>query len=29
MYVDGFVLVVPENKVAAYRKMAEEGKKFG
>jgi uncharacterized protein YbaA (DUF1428 family) len=32
-YVDGFVLVVPKNKVAVYRKMAEEGarmwKKFG
>lgn len=32
-YVDGFVLVVPKNKVAAYRKMASEGakiwKKFG
>ena len=32
-YVDGFVLVVPKNKVAAYRKMATEGKnswmKFG
>ena len=25
-YVDGFVLVVPKNKVAAYRKMATEGK---
>lgn len=25
-YVDGFVLVVPKNKVAAYRKMAGEGK---
>lgn len=24
-YVDGFVLVVPKNKVAAYRKMAKEG----
>lgn len=24
-YVDGFVLVVPKNKVAAYRKMAQEG----
>lgn len=32
-YVDGFVLVVPKNKVAAYRKMATEGRdvwmKFG
>jgi alkaline phosphatase len=32
-YVDGFVLVVPKNKVAAYRKMAIEGrnlwKKYG
>lgn len=32
-YVDGFVLVVPKNKIAAYRKMAQEGakmwKKFG
>lgn len=27
-YVDGFVLVVPKNKVAEYRKMAEEGKKI-
>lgn len=25
-YVDGFVLVVPEDKVEEYRKMAEEGK---
>ena len=25
-YVDGFVLVVPEDKVDEYRKMAEEGK---
>lgn len=25
-YVDGFVLVVPKNKVAEYKKMAEEGK---
>lgn len=25
-YVDGFVFVVPKNKVAAYKKMAEEGK---
>lgn len=25
-YVDGFVLVVPKNKVAAYRKMATEGR---
>ncbi|TSC84275.1 MAG: hypothetical protein G01um101413_570 [Parcubacteria group bacterium Gr01-1014_13] len=32
-YVDGFVLVVPKKKVAAYRKMAQEGsriwKKYG
>lgn len=32
-YVDGFVLVVPKNKVAAYKKMAQEGakvwKKYG
>lgn len=32
-YVDGFVLVVPKNKVAAYKKMAQDGaklwKKFG
>jgi uncharacterized protein YbaA (DUF1428 family) len=32
-YVDGFVLVVPKSKVAAYRKMAKEGgkiwKKYG
>lgn len=32
-YVDGFVLVVPKNKVATYRKMATEGRdmwmKFG
>lgn len=32
-YVDGFVLVVPKNKVAAYRKMARVGykmwKKYG
>jgi uncharacterized protein YbaA (DUF1428 family) len=32
-YVDGFVLVVPKNKVSEYRKMATEGsrmwKKFG
>ena len=27
-YVDGFVLVVPKKKVAAYRKMAEFGKKI-
>jgi uncharacterized protein YbaA (DUF1428 family) len=27
-YVDGFVLVVPKSKVAAYKKMAEEGKKI-
>jgi uncharacterized protein YbaA (DUF1428 family) len=26
-YVDGFVLVVPKSKVAAYKKMAQEGKK--
>lgn len=26
-YVDGFVLVVPKNKVAAYKKMAREGAK--
>jgi uncharacterized protein YbaA (DUF1428 family) len=25
-YVDGFVLVIPEDKVDEYRKMAEEGK---
>lgn len=25
-YVDGFVLVVPKNKVATYRKMATEGR---
>lgn len=25
-YVDGFVLVVPKNKVAQYKKMAAEGK---
>lgn len=25
-YVDGFVLVVPKEKVAEYRKMAEEGR---
>lgn len=25
-YVDGFVLVVPKNKVAAYKKMATEGR---
>ena len=25
-YVDGFVLVVPKNKVAEYKKMADEGK---
>lgn len=25
-YVDGFVLVVPKNKVAEYKKMAEEGR---
>ncbi|XUX00078.1 MAG: DUF1428 domain-containing protein [Dehalogenimonas sp.] len=32
-YVDGFVIVVPEGKLPAYRKMAEEGgkiwKKYG
>ncbi|HEY9584262.1 MAG TPA: DUF1428 family protein, partial [Candidatus Paceibacterota bacterium] len=32
-YVDGFVLVVPKNKVGIYKKMAEDGakmwKKFG
>jgi|SRR3989344_1300085 len=32
-YVDGFVLVVPKNKTAVYRKMAKEGarmwKKYG
>lgn len=27
-YVDGFVLVVPKNKVAAYRKMAQFGGKM-
>jgi|SRR3989344_3169059 len=27
-YVDGFVLVVPKNKVAAYKKMAEGGAKM-
>lgn len=27
-YVDGFVLVVPKNKVAAYKKMATLGKKL-
>ena len=27
-YVDGFVLVVPKNKVAAYKKMAQFGKKL-
>lgn len=25
-YVDGFVLVVPKNKVAVYKKMAQEGR---
>lgn len=25
-YVDGFVLVVPQNKVAEYKKMAEDGR---
>lgn len=32
-YVDGYVLVVPKNKIAEYKKMAKEGadvwKKFG
>ena len=27
-YVDGFVLVVPKNKIAAYKKMAQDGKKM-
>ena len=27
-YVDGFVLLVPKNKVAAYRKMASDGSKI-
>lgn len=27
-YVDGFVLVIPEDKLDAYRKMAEEGAKI-
>ncbi|MBX4192388.1 DUF1428 domain-containing protein [Candidatus Parcubacteria bacterium] len=27
-YVDGFVLVIPKNKVAAYRKMASMGAKI-
>ena len=27
-YVDGFVLVVPKSKIAAYRKMAAEGGKM-
>ncbi len=27
-YVDGYVLVVPEAQLAAYRKMAEEGAKL-
>ena len=27
-YVDGFVLVVPKNKVAEYKKMADEGKQM-
>lgn len=26
-YVDGFVLVIPKKNIAAYRKMAEDGKK--
>jgi len=25
-YVDGFVLVIPDNKVAEYTKMAKEGR---
>ena len=25
-YVDGFVLAVPKNKLAAYRRMARQGK---
>lgn len=28
MYVDGFVLVVPKKKAAAYKQMAELGKKI-
>src|SRR6478752_2166192 len=28
MYVDGFVLAVPENKLAEYRKMARKGGKI-
>lgn len=27
-YIDGFVLVVPKDKVDAYKKMAEEGKEM-
>ena len=27
-YIDGFVLVVPKNKVKDYKKMAEEGKEM-
>ena len=27
-YVDGFILVVPKNKVAQYTKMADEGKQM-
>jgi uncharacterized protein YbaA (DUF1428 family) len=27
-YVDGFVLVVPKNKLSVYRKMAKDGKKM-
>lgn len=27
-YVDGFVLVVPKNKIANYKKMAQAGKKM-
>jgi uncharacterized protein YbaA (DUF1428 family) len=27
-YVDGYVLVIPDNKVADYTKMAEEGRDF-
>ncbi|RJQ35022.1 DUF1428 domain-containing protein [Candidatus Parcubacteria bacterium] len=27
-YVDGFVIVIPKNNVAAYKKMATEGKKM-
>ena len=28
MYVDGFVVPVPRNKLAAYRKMAKKGQKI-